>query len=179
MSNLPFITVGAVLFVIAVAIVDMRSHKIPNVLTVSMAMIGLTANGVIGGPEGVLEAGAGLLVGLGVFLPFFLMGGFGGGDVKAMAATGAFLGTKGVLMAAAFTLVAGAVAGVILLMMSGGGAALRALAQRWMMRLFVMCATRSAPDITAPANDPAARRFPYGAAIACGTLISLAWKGIA
>jgi prepilin peptidase CpaA len=164
-----------VLFVIVVAIVDLRSHTIPNVLTVSMALIGLMANGLIGGADGVLEAGAGLLVGLGVFLPFFLMKGFGGGDVKAMAATGAFLGVKGVLMAAAFTLVAGSVAGVILLMISGGGTALRALVQRWMLRLFVMCATRSAPDLVPPANDPAARRFPYGVAIACGTFISLAW----
>jgi prepilin peptidase CpaA len=175
MSIPPSITIGALLFVAVVAIVDLRSHRIPNVLTVSMACIGLTANGLIGGTDGLLEASGGLLAGLAIFLPFFLMRGFGGGDVKAMAATGAFLGIKGVLLAAAFTLVVGAVAGVILLMISGGAAALLALTQRWMLRLFVMCATRSAPDLTPPANDPAARRFPYGVAIACGTLISLAW----
>jgi prepilin peptidase CpaA len=89
---------------------------------------------------------AGLVVGLATFLPFYLLRGFGAGDVKAMAAVGAFLGPKGVLLAAGLTLACGALGAVLVVMASGG----LAVARR--------------------------RRFPYGLAIACGTVASLAWS---
>ena len=40
---------------------------------------------------------SGCLVGLGVMLPLHILGGTGAGDVKLMAAFGAFLGPAGVL----------------------------------------------------------------------------------
>jgi prepilin peptidase CpaA len=172
----PLITSCALLFVAAVAIIDTRTHKIPNVLTVSAAVAALLLHGATSGLSGVLGGALGLLVGLAVFLPPFLVGGFGAGDVKAMAVVGAFLGWKGVLLAAVWTLVAGALFGIALLALRGGYPALRALMSRWALRLFALCAARITPNISPRKDDLAARRFPYGVAIASGTILSLAWS---
>jgi len=84
------------------AIVDLRTHRIPNALTVSAAVVGLVWSLWANGSSGALASCAGLLSGLGVLLPFYLAGGLGAGDVKAMAAIGTFLGPKGAVLAAAW-----------------------------------------------------------------------------
>jgi prepilin peptidase CpaA len=170
------VTLSVAVFVVAVAVIDTRTHKIPNALTVSAALVALLIQGFTGGPAGALAAVSGLVVGLGLFLPAYLMRGIGAGDVKAMAAIGAFLGPKGVLLAAALTLIAGAVAGFAWLLALGGYPALRALARRWAMRVFLLYAANVNTGQSPPPDDPASRRFPYGIAIASGTLLSLAWS---
>ena len=52
--------------------------------------------------------------------PFIVLRAFGAGDVKAMATVGIFLGAQLTLLAAAFTLIAGAIIGVIVLLLSSG-----------------------------------------------------------
>ncbi len=44
------------------------------------------------------------------------------------------------------------------------------------MRLFLLSAGNLTPNRGLPADEPAARRFPYGIAIASGTLLSLVWS---
>ena len=163
-------------FLIAVAIVDVATRRIPNLLTVSAAVAGLILNFSQAGSYGALMGSAGLLTGLAAFMPFYLAKGFGAGDVKAMAAVGAFLGPQGALLAAAWTLAAGAVGAVLLLIVRGEHTALRALAGRWLWRGYSMyCAGRPVP-LVARLDDPTRRRFPYGVAIAFGTVLSLAWS---
>ena len=98
-----------------------------------------------------------MLTGLAAFLPFYLAGGFGAGDVKAMAAIGAFLGPKGALFAAAWTLMIGAL-GALLVLAAVAYRAARTQGTTWSLR------------------HAASQRFPYGVAIACGTAMSLAWS---
>jgi prepilin peptidase CpaA len=143
-------------FVAAVAIVDLRTRRIPNLLTISAAALGVVLNLSRSGGYGALASGAGLLTGLIAFLPFYLAGGFGAGDVKAMAAVGAFVGPKGALLAATWTLLV------------GGLGALGVLASfRWK-------AART-PDGWR-LGEARRHRFPYGLAIACGTALSLGWS---
>lgn len=163
-------------FVVTVAITDMARQRIPNVLTVGGAAIGLLTNILSMGGPGALSSVAGLFSGLALFLPLYLTRGFSAGDVKAMAAIGAFLGPKGALLAAAWILAAGAFAGMILLISMGGLGAVRAMAQRWCVYLGMLISTGAPDRIPPPADDAASRRFPYGLAIACGTLASLAWS---
>jgi prepilin peptidase CpaA len=169
-------TAALVTFLGATVIVDLRKARIPNLLTVPAALFGLGLNLAAAGGSGVVHSGAGLLTGLAVFLPFYLAGGFGGGDVKAMAAVGAFLGPKGALLAAAFTLVAGAVGALLVLASLGEHAALRALIRRWSLAAFAAWTTHTLPRTAAPADDATQRRFPYGLAIACGTVVALTWS---
>lgn len=164
------------LFVAAVAVVDLRTHRIPNVLTLSGAAVGMGACLWSAGGLGLLQSGAGLGVGLVAFLPFYLAGGFGAGDVKAMAAVGAFLGPKGALLAAAWTLVAGGVGGMAVLLFQGGLGSLGRRSHEWALRAWSVYATGSLRTSGNPFGDAGRHRFPYGLAIACGTLASIVWS---
>lgn len=71
---------------------DWRYRKIPNWLTFSLIIIGLTLNTLEGNLAGLEKSLLGFSVGfLLLFLPF-QCGGVGGGDVKLMGALGSFLG---------------------------------------------------------------------------------------
>jgi len=163
-------------FVITVAASDLHSRRIPNWLTVGAAALGLVIAVMAGGTWAALGSLAGLAVGLGVFLPFYMARGFSAGDVKAMAAIGAFVGPKGALLAAAWVLLVGSIGGITLLIRLGGPAAVRALRDRWLARVCILFATGVAPRIEPSATDPAGHRFPYGLAIAGGTLTYLIWS---
>ena len=154
-----YVTAASLLaFLAAAAVVDLRTRRIPNLLTISAAIVGLLLNLSWRGGHGAVASGVGLLTGLAAFLPFYIAGGFGAGDVKAMAAVGAFLGPKGALLAAAWTLLVGGVAALGVL------AALRWKAARasdgWRL------------------GEARRQRFPYGLAIACGTALSLGWSRV-
>lgn len=73
-------------------VTDVRSRRIPNVLTLGGAAAALVFHAVTAEGAGIGTAAMGWLVGTAVFLPFFLLGGMGAGDVKLMAALGAWLG---------------------------------------------------------------------------------------
>ena len=164
------------LFVGAVAAVDLCTHRIPNALTLSGAAVGMGACLWSAGALGLLQSGAGLGVGLVAFLPFYLAGGFGAGDVKAMAAVGAFLGPKGALLAAAWTLLAGGIGGVAILVVRGGLGSLGRRAHEWALRAWSIYATGRLSPSGSPLGAVARHRFPYGLAIACGTLASITWS---
>jgi prepilin peptidase CpaA len=88
---------------------DVRTRRIPNWLTFPSAMLGLIAATVAHGGQGAGASAAGLLVGLLLFFPLFALRGLGAGDVKLMAALGAWLGMRAVVMVAFYTTLAGGV----------------------------------------------------------------------
>jgi prepilin peptidase CpaA len=136
---------------------DLRTHRIPNRLTVAAVVTALALAVVRAGWQGAVVSAAGVLTGLAIFLPLCLAGKLGAGDVKAMGAVGAFLGPVGVLLAAIYTLLAGGIA-----------AAFALASFRWH--------TRAGCDTRLQASPVRRRDLPYGAAIACGTLASVVWR---
>ena len=148
-------TVCLLAFVAVAAVADLRTRRIPNVLTVAAALVGLVLNLWRSGAHGALASGAGALAGLAAFLPFYLAGGFGAGDVKGMGAVGAFVGVKGVVLAAIATLLVGGLGALMVL------ALLR----------FRNADAQNGRGYASTAQY----RFPYGLAIACGTMLSLLW----
>jgi prepilin peptidase CpaA len=86
---------------------DLRSHRIPNVLSACGLIAGLGLQGVTGGLHGLLSGLLGAAVGLAWVAPFYLRRGMGAGDLKLLAAAGAYLGPRGALYAAAATLLVG------------------------------------------------------------------------
>jgi prepilin peptidase CpaA len=112
--------------VVAAAVWDARTRRIPNWITVSGAISGVLCQVALGGWIGARVSLLGFLVGLGVFLPLFLLRGMGGGDVKLMAAVGAIAGPGNCVVIFILTAVVGGVMAVILLLWRGGlGTALR------------------------------------------------------
>jgi prepilin peptidase CpaA len=141
-------------FVGAVAVMDLRTRRIPNRLTVAAAATAVALASVRAGWQGAFVSAAGVLIGLLLFLPLCLAGKLGAGDVKAMGAVGAFLGPVGVLLAALYTLLAGGIAAAVAL-----------VSFRWRVH--------RVSDTGQNASLLRQQDLPYGVAIACGTLASI------
>jgi len=95
------ILVGAVaLYTAAAAVSDFRTRRVPNWLTLPAALGGLAFHTFAPQGWGLTTSLAGLAVGFALLLIPFLLGGGGMGDVKLLAALGAWLGPR--LMLAAF-----------------------------------------------------------------------------
>jgi prepilin peptidase CpaA len=90
-------------------VTDLRTRRIPNVLTFGAAAAGLVYQVATGGLEGLGAGVLGWLVAFVLFLLPFALGGLGGGDIKLMAALGAWLGPADALWLVLYTGVAGGV----------------------------------------------------------------------
>src|SRR5262245_32792718 len=102
----------AVVFVVGTAaVIDVRTCRIPNALTLSAIVAALVYHGLAGVWPATVSA-VGLAVGTLIFLPFFALGGLGAGDVKLLGAIGAWLGPTAVLSTALYTSIAGGVMAV-------------------------------------------------------------------
>src|SRR5262245_38834360 len=112
-----------VVFTIAAAVIDMRSKRLPNYLTVTMLVVGVVFHVVRGAIEGgAAGAGLGLLnsvsgfaVGFGLLFVMWLVGSGGGGDAKYMGALGALFGPRYVLYVFLFGAVVTVIASVFVL----------------------------------------------------------------
>jgi prepilin peptidase CpaA len=165
-------TAALIAFVASVALVDLRTHRIPNLLCLAGAIAGMALQSFSQGADGALAGLGGAGVGLCMFLPFYALRAFGAGDVKAMAAVGAFLGPEQALVAVAATLMAGSVLGIgVLLRIAASPAS----------AFYRVFAVIGAPFSIARGAERSAsagqERFPYGAAIAAGAIVTLFWSG--
>jgi len=113
MTHESLIPVLVVAISLVASITDVLTRRIPNVLTFGAALAGLVFHLLTGGFDGGLSAAGGWVVGTLLFLPFFALGGMGGGDVKLLAALGAWLGPHQTLWLAAYSAIAGGVLAVI------------------------------------------------------------------
>lgn len=91
---------------------DLRTRRIPNVVTGVGLATALLAHTLAGGRDGFVDAGSGALVMGALLLPGWFLGWMGAGDVKLMAALGAWLGLGAAGVALVATLIAGGVIAV-------------------------------------------------------------------
>ena len=68
---------------------DLRWRRIPNWLVGLTSLVCLTWHGLVGGYSGFLASAGGLLLGIVLLFPLFLLRGMGAGDVKYFGAIGA------------------------------------------------------------------------------------------
>ncbi len=93
MTTATLIPLAATVLVALIALVcDLRTRRIPNVLTVSALAAALLFHTLAIGLEGLRFSLAGFGVGFGLLFVLWIIGGGGGGDVKLMAALGAWMG---------------------------------------------------------------------------------------
>lgn len=163
-------TVGVLLVVAVAAGWDLARNRIPNLLN-ALALAGALSLGVLAsGWSGAANALAGVAVGGGIFIPLYLLGGMGAGDVKLMAAAGAFLGPSGALMAAVSSLIAGGALGLGLL-------AWRLVGRRSMVEQLLAGDAGSTGGFRATLHGARKERFPYAVAIATGVAVSVYLQG--
>lgn len=151
---------------------DVRERRIPNVLTMSTLVIALMLRAFSGLPE----LGAGLIGGALCFLfavPFFAVGGLGGGDVKLLTAFGALLGPSRLVDT------------LVVMALAGGALAFQSMVRRRVVvrtfrNLFFMIRnlgrrTRSGwrkrnSGSWMTLDTPGAVTVPYGVAISIGAM---------
>lgn len=149
------------------AVSDARRRQIPNRLTLNALAAALVTRALLGGWVGLKSGLLGIFVASSVFLLIFLMRGMGGGDVKLMAAVGAWAGSErafGILLAAAL------VGGVLAIYYVTFTGKLRHTAVNALIlaRHHLSSGIRTHPYLNI--EEPGAARVPFGIAIALGTL---------
>ena len=159
---------------LAAAHIDLRSSRIPNVLTGPLLMAGLVCSAVVGGWSGLADSLlATLLLGLPYVLLYVFAGG-GAGDAKLMGGIGAWLG----LVQGTVVLFAVALTGVVCALLFARAQGELALASRRVRTVFHLLGasvlTRSDPRgafATLPSPSES-RKMPYGVAIFAGVSYS-------
>ena len=149
------------------AVIDMRTRRIPNALTASLAGAGLVLAAAGLGRVGIAAALAGGFAGVLLMLPGHVFGATGGGDVKLLGALGTLLGPGDTFRACLVAMIAG---GVLALMVALRRGRLRQSVGRSIELLAT--AGGNAAEIRDPRADS---RFAYAPAIAVGAIVAGAW----
>lgn len=104
----------------AIAVVDLTTKMIPDVLTLPCIVYALALAAVAKGGPSLIQAGIGVVVGGGLLLLLAAVtrGGIGGGDIKLVAMLGSALGWKGALISFALSQLGGGLV-VLYLLLTG------------------------------------------------------------
>ena len=137
-----------VLLAIATA-TDLRSRRISNRLTLGMALLAVSVHAAFGGWVGAQTAILGWTVGFALLALPCLLGWMGGGDVKLLAAVGAWQGPALALSAGLYGTLFGG-----------------------LLSLAVLIRSRS----TTATRERERLKLAYGPALALGTLVAIALR---
>lgn len=152
--------------------IDYAEHRVPNWLTGSLALAGLVVQGIFGGWTAVGIGALGLLVGFALLIVPWLMHGMGAGDVKLMAAIGAWLGPTLTLWSFAAGALIGGVAAVVMIL--GTRRTVHALANlQLIMTKLRKFDTAFGEFAGAKTFGATSQLLPYGVPLTAGTIIVL------
>jgi prepilin peptidase CpaA len=158
------------MIVLAIAtFTDLRSRRIPNWLVFPFMFAGVGVSGWLRGWNGIGQSLGGLAVGAVLFGVLFLLGGMGMGDVKLIAAIGAWIGPMQLLFALVITSMAG---GIMALCWAAAGGFLGELFQGAGDLVFGLKKRGLRPHPELVLSNPLTRKMPYAPAIAIGTIVS-------
>lgn len=168
---------GILLGLLVIASVsDYATYKIPNWLTVSGMLFGLTYNSAVpfstNPHHAFLWAAGGLLIGLFTMLPLYVMKIMGAGDVKLMAMVGAFLGVTDTVYVILFSFITGGVAAL------GFALANRAVTRmlvniKNISQIFILTAISGFKPEVNLEKEKSVGKLPYGICISIGATIYL------
>ncbi len=105
----PYLHILLFLSLFLAAVIDILRRRIPNILTLSVMVMGIVYYIYLHGLNGFIYSAGGLLLGIGLLLPVYLIGGMGAGDVKLLGAVGSVLGAQGVFVAFLYSAIVGGV----------------------------------------------------------------------
>ena len=153
---------------LSAALLDSRSRRIPNWLTVPGLLVGVGVHSALTGWHGSLFALAGAGLALLILLPLVLLRGLGAGDWKLMGAVGAFLGPVLLLFVLFGSVMASGLMAFVHMMRTGRFVeTLRNLGV--LLKGFFSFGLRVHPQISL--DNPKLMKLPFGLAVAAATLV--------
>jgi prepilin peptidase CpaA len=165
-----FASAASLVVGVVAAVSDLWIRRLPNALTFGAAAVALVYALATGGVAGAAWSIAGWAVGCAVLLPLFLLRGLGAGDVKLMAAFGAWLGPVTVLWAAAYGAIAGGILALAVALARGYlGQLVMNVGQ--MIMYWRTTGLRPVPALTLA--DSKGPRLPYAVPLALGLAAAL------
>lgn len=111
--RLVVLLVALAVYTVVTAVLDQRSRKIPNAVTVPTFAAGWVYQLAFGGLGGLADGGLGFLLGFGTLFVLWLIGAAGGGDVKLLGGLSVWLGfrmTQHVLVGSVLFVIVGTIA---------------------------------------------------------------------
>jgi prepilin peptidase CpaA len=151
-------------------ITDLKSRKIYNKVIYPSLLIAFILQFTASGWAGLSHAFLGFLIGLGLLLIPYMMGGMGAGDVKLLAFIGALKGGSFVFESFLYIALVGALMAVLII-----------LFRRGLLKSIVYYFTSLMNGVRLPeavAKGSLTVTYPYGVAIAAGAVISMFTKGV-
>ena len=159
--------VTTVAVAIVAVITDIRSRRIPNALNFSAMALGLLYHLITGGPSMLLQSAGGMMLGLGVFMIPYLVGGMGAGDAKLMGALGAMVGPRAIANVCLFTALAGGIYALGVIIASRES---KNVMRDGITSLGLLVVTRNLSFLSMPRKE-GMPRLCYAVAIAAGTIL--------
>ena len=163
-----FIWILTLAMTLLAALLDWRSRRIPNWLTVPGLLSGVVVHALIAGVPGALFALKGAGLALILLLPLVALRALGAGDWKLMGAVGAFVGWQMFLFVLLGSIFAsGLMAIVQVLRMGRVMETLRNMVT--LVRGFFTFGLKKNPQISL--DNPRLLKLPFGVAVAAATLV--------
>jgi prepilin peptidase CpaA len=149
---------------------DISTRRIPNDLLLPALMTALFLNSVQAGLTGLADSVGGLVLGVVMLLPLYLLGRMGAGDLKLLGVVGSILGAWGAIVAGLATMIAGGILGVLYLVWLVVKP--KVVSQLSRLDRFNL-AEKGAPDFEMPSRSVRVAEIPYAVAITAGTFMAL------
>jgi prepilin peptidase CpaA len=154
----------------AACVFDLRTRRIPNLLTFGGSALAVVYSMWISSLGGLAASVGGWAVGLALFLPMFLLGGMGAGDVKMAACIGAWLGPRAALFVALYSAIAGGAMAVVVALATGYFK--QAVANVWLLLAhWSVVGIRPLPELTLEGSR--APRLPFALPIFAGAIAAM------
>jgi len=153
---------------ISAALLDWRSRRIPNWLTVPGFLSAVTLHVVLNGWQGLRFALAGGALALMLLLPLVMLRALGAGDWKLMGAVGAFLGWKLFLFVMFGSILASGI--IAMVQMIRVGRVAETFRNMWtLLKGFFVFGLKKNPQISL--DNPRLMKLPFGVAVAAATIV--------
>ena len=178
LATLPVIVV--VIATCIAAVTDLWKFKVYNALTIPLLVTGVAYHAYHDGWHGLGFSLIGIALGFGILIGLYVLGGVGAGDVKLLAAIGAWLGfTSTLYVFVVAGLAAGAYA-VVVLCLRGGFASVASEALIIWYQARNLAAHLGADETIEEVlkrDDHRRRLIPFAAILAIGVVAVVLWWG--
>lgn len=157
--------------IISAGVTDVRSSRVPNGITFSLALVGLGFHTISDSGNGILFSLEGLGLGLVLLLGFYVYGGMGAGDVKLLAAIGAVVGPLNIFVGFLFASLLGGLYAVAMMVWHLG---LAGTAER--IKIILVSMVFMKVNVTDSLEQTTLPKLRYALVIGLGTLIGQGYQ---